>query len=572
MVLLSFTLAACGGGGGGGSSGGAPSAEPTGRIGLRELRVSVDGAPARVYTNFEQPTQVVDAGIAVASSRLVFEVAVDDPGQAVTCSIAGHDLAHGAEGRLVGELRAAYLNEQLDLACTAAGATTLHHSVVLEAADPQLQGALEWFLTKWVPKKNGRFPEDPFSGHRVDSYYAEFQRFLMAAEVYADPEAFGVDPQGEVRRTLEDYLINTSESYFEPCVNYDFVTGPLSQCRSPARVGKYYLWRSPLNEGSPIGTAHPMAEWRAGAGIAQAAKALLLEHAADDTRGCPVSDEPSRISSAPLICRALNVRRLLFQEVWRKWRDEDWVAGLGYAHQSTIQGTDVSHWISWTEFMVDLFQSTASIGAGPDCSYCAQMREVPSSMDRLLEFFWEWGDGNVAVSCRPTHMSTGCDFEGTDLQVARSSDLSHQASVIQLVTAGDADEVCSSDRRHCVTIRALAATMRREAWVDWIANDGGTRGFPKFDVFLNGYCSGAVSRPADPLGKFCERYWLRETGGCLLHRNLFGFVNLGRYDRELMLRLREAADENHDGILDAKDTYLQTFSVMLYKAIASGPN
>ena len=569
LWLALFALAGCGGGGGGTDGTSAPELPPV-QLRLVELRLSIDGQLFAVVTDFTEPVRLGGDGILVASTPISLEVSVDAQDRVTKCQIAGHSLSPGAGARLVTELRAAYLHEELDLTCQAPGSDGLHQSVIIESRDPQLEAALDYFLTKLVRRDNDLVPEDPYSGYRVNSYYSEFQRLVMAAEVYDDPELFGVDPQSEPYRAIEAYLLNSSESFFQPCVHYDFDTGPTSQCRSPARVGKYYRWRSPLNEGDPIGSAHAMAEWRAAAGIAQAIKAILLAHAANDRRGCPVSDEPSRIRDASVVCRALNIRRLLHDELWKKWSDEDWVGTFGYSYQSTIQGTDVSHWISWTEYMVDLFQATAHIGAEPVCRECAQLRTVPSRIDGLLDYFYEYGQGHISISCRPPHVRTGCDFKGDDLQVAKAVDLSHLSSVIQLVTMYHPDKVCRSDGRRCVEIRALAETMNQDAWVDSIANDGPARGFPKFDLFFNGYCSRAAFDTASPLHGFCVSNWLTEAGAYPLHRNLFGFVNLGRYDRDLMLKLRLAADENHDRHLDGSDEYLQTFSVMLYEAMARG--
>ena len=71
-----------------------------------------------------------------------------------------------------------------------------------------------------------------------------------------------------------------------------------------------------------------------------------------------------------------------------------------------------------------------------------------------------------------------------------------------------------------------------------------------------------------PLVQFCNDYWVTEVGGWNAHRKLFGWVNLGKVDRELMILLRRAADENQDGLLNREDIFINTYSIYLYKALA----
>jgi len=120
----------------------------------------------------------------------------------------------------------------------------------------------------------------------------------------------------------------------------------------------------------------------------------------------------------------------------------------------------------------------------------------------------------------------------------------------------------------CIDLSKLATTMDQQAWVNWIENDGTAVGFPKFDMFVNGYCSDAYTDPDNTLFEFCNTYWLTESGGWNAHRKLFGYVNLGKYNRRLMIKLVQAADHNHDGELDLDhDGPLYAYIVYLYKAL-----
>jgi hypothetical protein len=116
----------------------------------------------------------------------------------------------------------------------------------------------------------------------------------------------------------------------------------------------------------------------------------------------------------------------------------------------------------------------------------------------------------------------------------------------------------------------LARTLKDKAWAPDAPFLTSGVGFPKFDIFLDGHCRAHSSNPIDPLYGLCRSTWAREESAWKPHRALAGWVNLGVYDRELMILLRRAVDENHDGRLDEQDARLRNFATFLMRAMAVG--
>jgi len=77
---------------------------------------------------------------------------------------------------------------------------------------------------------------------------------------------------------------------------------------------------------------------------------------------------------------------------------------------------------------------------------------------------------------------------------------------------------------------------------------------------MNGYCLSAYADPRDQLYEFCREYWLTEEGGWDSHRKLLGFVTLGKFDRNLMIKIRQSANSG-------PKNELYRYIVFLYKTL-----
>ena len=530
-----------------------------------------DDAPVGVYLHTEVSDElVIDAGL-VAESWLTLTVVLEGDRSTGKCWLGKTQLEKQTLGKIQLKeqpesslsdrlqsfsvrIQPAYFDEQLMLNCSD-GVTTKSRMIRLKATDPELISYIDSYVDERIPRENNNQPEDPYSGYRRNSYYSAIYTFLSASEMYLNPEAYGIDPGSAQYRQIELFLINGAEAYFEPCVDYDvFASFPSRQCRSRDRVGEYYVWRS-AEARDRIRTDHAKTEWRGAGGIAQAVKAILLKTPKSDITSCPVSDEPSLIKNVSLFCRAINVRRLLYKEVWRK-------------HSRGIERTDVPHYIAWTELIVDLFQSTADVAPDLHCIDCPldeSLDDVTSQMNDVLRHFSVSPDGFVNMNCRPPGSTRPCVWTSYDFSHSESTEIGHQDVTIHLLTRNDEDRFCAGDAGHCVDLNALAQTFSKRTWVD-SEKGGDATGFPKFDIFLNGYCSQNYKIYSSALQDFCWNFWYSESSNWPAHRKLFGWVNLGRYDRELMIKLRIGADENHDGLLNRDDVYLRTFAVFLFRA------
>ncbi len=560
LTLLLILLAACGG-----NSCITNPPDILKTIKLTALEVSLESRVIGAYTDFNDRIIIDCTDVLIASSVITFTIELDDADPAITCRLLEQDMVKVGEGSYVISIQAAYFKEALSIRCFYGGLEKVSQSVGLIAYDPQVVSALNRYLTSTnIPVHDDSFPEDPYSGYRRDNYYEEIHRFIMAGELYSNPQIYGIENHSDIYNRIENYLINSAESFFEPCTNYDFGNGEPRQCRSPERIGKYYFWRSPTY---PLSLSLAKVEWRAAAGVAQAIKAILLEHPGNNNLDCPISNEPSSIRDSSLTCRALNIRRLLKYEIWDKWNDDEFVQDTGWGdwQQYTMKGAIISHYIAWIEFIVDLFQSTDHIAGSAACADCVLTTPITSRADDLLDYYVSYGDDYITGTCSS---GTTCLFHGNPFEETGSIDIAHYTSTMHYISMYDNDEFCDSSQDVCISMTALARSMNDETWIDdtLLAEFG--VGFPKFDIFMNGYCSKAVKDQTDVLFEFCSVEWLYETGDWPGHKNLFGLVNLGKYNRDLMIKLRQATDENNDGVIDEHDSYRNAFIVMLFKSLA----
>lgn len=385
------------------------------------------------------------------------------------------------------------------------------------------------------------------------NYYYEINNLLNLAAIYTSPEDFTLTPDDPVLQKIESYLIVASEYYFQPCYEYDFYNDEPKSCRSEFKQDGFYLWRSPLNNTPRFRTSHYKIEWRSAAGVAQAVKAILLKHA-DDNSTCLVSDFPTTIREQSVACRAKNLRKMIEEQVWRKW-------------QSEINTTDVMHYVAWLELIVDMFNSTVHIEHDYGCtSNCYQPSTKASLMNRMLDYVTISGD-YLNVSCRPPDgVTQSCVWRDYDFGLSGSNDLSHLAIPIFVFFETGKAEVCQTVGSKCFRRDAFIRTLKERTWSP-VPTDSTAVNFPKFDMFLNGYCGVNVNNRNSGLQDYCQEYWLKETVLNNAHRELYGFVNFGAYDAELQLMLLQAADVNKDSVIDTNDVLARGYAAFLYRAI-----
>lgn len=560
IVLLTLQIGAC--------SGSGPANDSTNQLSpFRALIVEIDGQPYRTFTRLQESYSIVEPVIIVADTQISLSLIVADDNQEVVCTAAGMPMRRESAEHFTMAIQIAYFEETIALECVIDDTKQYFGKITISASDPSLSTFLDLYLQRQILVGNSDSPNDPYSGYRRRSYYSEINRFISMAELYTNPAAYGIDSKSETYEKIELHLINTAEAFFEPCPNYDLYTGDSRQCRSEERSGPYYLWRSPNDKPDNVRVTHAKVEWRAAGGISQAIKALLLKNPGIANQQCPSRDNPSEMMGSNLTCRALNVRRLLYNEIWLKWNDVDWVKSVGLSSAFTISNTVVPHYIAWTEYMVDLFEHTAQI-ADTRTEIVAKSRK-----DYLLGYFSTFGDDEQYLNfgCSHEEQSRSCIWEGYDFSVVDSADISHSNTTIHLLSMYGNQEICDSVTAKCVSLSVLAKTLNERTWADYILNDGFAIGFPKFDVFINGHCQVAYENHEEPLQDFCNAFWLSEAEGWLPHRRLIGFVNLGQFNRELMIKLRASADNNQDGMLDmVYDQQLVTYVVFLYRALKSG--
>ena len=531
---------------------------------LDSVIVSIDGEYFGTFS--ENDTLLIDPepGLVVAESWITLSILISDNKEDVVCELAGARMNREDEDRFQIDFQPAYFVEELPLTCLWRETALVDLAVTVVSADEELDAFL---ANRYIPVQDDDYPGDPYSGWRQTNYYSSIYRFIEYAEVYQNPGIYGVDNDSEFYRKIERFLINGAEAFFEPCVDYDIFTAEESrQCRSTDRVGKYYLWRSPNI--SDVAIIHAKAEIRGAAGVAQAIKGILLRHAHESPRVCETSDNPADLRESSLYCRALNVRRLLFREIWTKWTDQVWILETeGVSQSNSIQGTPVPHYIAWAETILDLFRQTEDIEHWT--TEATEERYTPESRtDFLLGLFHTDEDGYTVMSCSHPDMPRECGWLDYDLALAGGVEIGHQDITVHLLTQYGERFACPTIAGDCVDMMELARTLNERTWSGEIPALDGAVNFPKFDMFLDGYCRAHYQDEVDPLFELCLSTWVQEATGWRPHRALTGWVNLGVYDRDLMIRLRKSVDENSDGVLTDDDTRLRNFATFLIKAMA----
>ncbi len=344
------------------------------------------------------------------------------------------------------------------------------------------------------------------------NFYYEINSLINATRIYTNPLKFGSPDIVEI----ENYLITLSEAYFKPCNGYDFYNDAPRNCRSPERVGKYYLWRSPLNNTEIIRIAHAKVEWRAVAGISQAVIALLR------------SNDPN------IRKRAQKVKELIYKEVWIKWHDIEYIESIGLSSAYAIQNASVLHYLSWIELIVDLLKDEYP---------------VTSVIEKMKDYVVE-GEF-INFRCRPVDSDNqSCRWRGYQLGDSKSNDLSHLAIPVYVF------------ERQGLYVAEMIKTLKEKTWSQL---DGFN--YPKFDMFFNGHCKDNYDNSEDGLYKYCNTYWFTEEKSNNSHRQLFGFVELGKYDIDLAKIYIQAADTNNDGTIDSSDILVKDYVVNLYEMI-----
>lgn len=534
-------------------------------LSVRQFRVSAAGQDLFVGNDIPDNQTLSGNDIEIAKTPVTFELQFNNNFDSLNCSIQGQNM-QVQEGLWSASLLPAYFRESLTLTChTQSGRSLLTRQLQLQAQDPQLVQQRDNFFL-YMPRYTLNNNNATDFAYPELSYYYELHRLIMMSRAYQDPQAFGLTMGTVEYARVENYLVNVGESYFQPCAGYDFNNGDPRQCRSENRIGKYYRWRS-FNGAPRWRSSHPKVEWRSAAGIAQAVKAILLQHPNSD-EVCDVSDRPAEVRAQSLSCRAKNIRRLLYHEVWLKWQDLNYVANdlaFDNAIVHTLQGTDVAHYVSWLQLIVDMFEATAHIPHNANCTQNCGFAVPASQLDNMLQYAEALPNGLVNLHCRRDRRSS-CAWRTYEFAQTRSNDLSHLAVYVSVIAAKGQDQVCSAQRPSlCLSTSNLITTLKEKAWVDDIANDGLAKEFPKFDPFLNGYCREHYQDVNDPLYSFCQDHWLTESVRSNFHRSLFGYADLARYDRELAIMLRTAADTNQDGKLTPRgDILMRDYAIALY--------
>ena len=492
----------------------------------------------------------------ISGTTMALSFTVADAEHLTTCSIDGVEVQPESENSFSGSILPAYLREEFRLECEyqpeSADSQLLTRKVTLTAEKQDVSALFSYYL-EIVPN----YPLNDVNSAEIErvqrNYYYEINNLITLARIYAAPAEFALTDETELLQKLEHYLINTAEFYFQPCYDYDFETGPPASCRSENKVDGYYLWRSPLNNTEQYRSNHYKVEWRSAAGVAQAIKVLLKRHE-NVTETCLIADNPSQVRAQSISCRAKNIRRLIYQQVWQKW-------------QSKIGSTDVMHYIAWLELILDMFQSTAHIEHDYNCTNnCYTAPNLASQMERILEFVAISGEYQ-SMTCRPmSESSQDCVWREYQLGNAGSNDLSHLAIPMYVFAQQNSPRVCNALGQRCFDRSTFIHTLKNRTWTSELSDVNGYL-FPKFDMFLNGYCKTNYNNSSSSLQSYCLDYWVNETSVNNAHRELFGFVNFGAYDRELMLILLQAADANKDDIIDTNDVLTRGYVGFLYHAL-----
>ncbi len=438
----------------------------------------------------------------------------------------------------------AYLSEEITISCHSPTANSTTKKLIINATDLPLLSAVSTYLSQ--PLKVGITIEDndytdPYAGYRLSSYYSQIHNLFSRSELYEQSDVFNLTNLQTDQ--LAEYLINTSEAYFEPCGDLaeKQLVPPYTQCRYKNKIGNepYYRWTSPAysDNNGEFYTNHWHYEWRATAGISKAIKTLLKKHA--QTVNCPAAttDKPSdyinelsTISTSfsfNIRCRAENVRKLIAEQVWQKWSNEAYLATLGSSWMA-IQKSNVPHFIARANIVEDMLISTAYpnfdiYNANENSSY------------QLSDAFTMLTAGETAnITCRTTEGET-CYWRNTNepFHVTNSTDLNHSVDTVLALNSSSNELYC--DRNGCLNLALLANTLDQVTW---------NQNIRQFDWFLNGYCinnhvqtnNGPLDSQTDKekMESFCADYWNLPPSNVSLQ----GWVELAKYNRNLMIKMR----------------------------------
>ncbi|WP_161805641.1 hypothetical protein, partial [Pseudoalteromonas sp. P1-9] len=526
------------------------------------------------------------------------------------------DLNYDAQGEFTTEITPAYFNERFDLKCADQSSNQFMTiaNIVLKSIDNDI---LKKLANHVLDDKKGDYPKnefpDEYAEYRLWNTYAQLHNLTDKAFLYANLDfvfndicKFSGQPnmcEGEpekvrIKNKLAEYLINTSEAFFETCPHPDndlpikHVDGNeyRPQCRLKEKAQGYFQWRSPYitvaqevgkkdkegqvtAEPSKLTSKHWHMEWRAAGNVAQAIKPFfdLTDNSFDFTSSCPSEElelpsEYKQIVAAQSFlseeqkyaCRANNVKRLLKKHIWDKWLDPNYETRKQYR----INGTPMPHFIARTQMIEDLFIHT-------DDNY-TQISRNHIIKDSIRE------DENSELSnivCSATD-ETKCnwpkpvawkDEKGEKKSVtynypfgtAGSMDLNHGEETILVITQSDALKYCEFKNgvENCFNKRFLAEQLNAKAWIK-AKPEANSKG--RFDYFLNGYCKGKTK---NPINEQPENYLAHHKAFeglddinkmqyfCSVHNaapkpaSVVGWVRLAKYNRDLMINMRSVALE-----------------------------
>ncbi|MCY7294462.1 hypothetical protein [Alteromonas sp. a30] len=553
-VLISLLISGCGGSGS--STSETPNTPPP---------VPVESSPSvisNVIIGESEPTPLSEAESVIRyvngeidGTALNITLTLNSENENTRCTLNDSEMTLD-ENRMTGAFIPSYLNDIATLECKIDDeVNTVQLNIKSTRADVE-----DFFASylQFIPD----YPLNNVNADEIDrvqpNYYYEINNLISNTSIYSEPHLFNLEEDDPVLERVENYLINTAEWYFQPCFNYDFENGAPASCRSEEKVDGYYLWRSPQNNSELYRKNHAKVELRSAAGISQALKHILLKHP-NNSEVCLVSDLPSQVRDQSISCRAKNIRRMIYEQVWLKL-------------QTPIEELSVMHYIAWVELIVDLFEATKDIEHNYSCEEnCLKtIPAISSQMDKLLEYAIPNGE-YVNFTCRHPSGSQACGWREYELGLTASNDLSHLAIPMHAFEKTGLEQICKTDGSSCLSRTAIIKTLKEKAWV---TNIEGTEGFkfPKFDAFINGYCQENFNNPESRLKDYCYVFWYTEEKRNNSHRELFGFVNYGSYDRELMQILLLAADANRDGVIDNQDVLVKNYIPLLYRSLTNPKN
>jgi len=541
----------------------------TSKVTLNNISIDLDQEINLLNSSDLEKVNLSHSALQIVNTSLNAAMTLKEPASNIKCQLGDIPLQTEDNKNFTATFQAAYFQENISLECKAQDATVLFKKIILNASDNEVQKELDIYF-KYFPKYDlNNFNVEQVDLRKVNFYY-EMHRIISAANIYTSPSDFNIDVGDDTYQIIENYLINVSETYFQPCNGYDFENGEPSSCRSEEKYGGYYLWRSPLNNTPTWRKTHPKVEWRSVAGISVAIKALLTRHQSDSSE-CWVSDIPSQVRAQSIACRAKNIRRLIYSEVYEKWNDYIYVTKtLNLDESSVIDRVKVLHYYSWIELIIDMLNSTQEIQLSGNCSiYQCDYPTLKSYQSKMLDFMTE-ENGHTNMLC--TINNSSCVWREYDFAHSNSIDISHINILLYWMDSTNSALFCNDDNSKCISLSNLVKTLKTKAWAENSGDLAGSKNFPKFDVFLNGHCKSAIQDTSAHLNEFCLEHWAYENVKSNFHLALFGVMGYGKYDRDLMIKIRRAVDVNKDGHLDGSDILMRDNLILMTRAMSKKTN